>query len=173
MEKRLTKEKIAGWIENRFANDYFRFDLICSPVEIIKFKQEGNMLEVDYEFWDDGHAYETQQDVLFDIEISKEYGVNFPARMQLVILKDRYTWTSVDECLSLSENFTEDMLKTDIDYVEWGDARIEDWVEHYFSMMDKESMQAMLLEKYDAANGLPDFIPDRLKGLFQQVVDMA
>ncbi len=49
----LTKEKIARWIENRFANDYFQFDLICSPVEIIKFKQEGNTLEVDYEFWDD------------------------------------------------------------------------------------------------------------------------
>ena len=39
--------------------------------------------------------------------------------------------------------------------------------------MDKESMKAMLLEKYDAANGLPGFIPDRLKGLFQQVVTMG
>jgi hypothetical protein len=42
----LTKEKIAKWIEDRFSNDYFRFDLICSPVEIIDFKQEGNVLEV-------------------------------------------------------------------------------------------------------------------------------
>ncbi len=169
----LTNEKIARWIENRFANDYFRFDLICSPIEIINFRQVGNVLEVEYEFWDDGHAYETQQDVLFDLEISKEYDVNFPARMQLVTFKDRYTWTLEEECLSLSENFTEDMLETDIDYIEWGDTRIEDWVEHYFSLMDKESMKAMLIEKYNAKNGLPDFIPDRLKGLFQQVVDMV
>ena len=102
----LTNEKIARWIENRFANDYFRFDLICSPIEIINFRQVGNVLEVEYEFWDDGHAYETQQDVLFDLEISKEYDVNFPARMQLVTFKDRYTWTLEEECLSLSENFT-------------------------------------------------------------------
>jgi hypothetical protein len=169
----LTNEKIARWIENRFANDYFRFDLICSPVEIIKFKQVGNVLEVNYEFWDDGHAYETQQDVLFDIEIGKEYGVNFPARMQLVTFKDRYTWTSADECLSLSENFIEDTLETDIDYIEWGDTRIEDWLDHYFSMMDKESMKAMLLEKYDAANGLPEFIPERLREPFKAVIEQS
>lgn len=167
----LTKEQIAKWIEDRFANDYFRFDLICSPIEIINFKQESNVLEVEYEFWDDGHAYETQQDVIFDIEIGKEYGVNFPAQMQLVKFKDRYTWPSEEECLNLTENFSDDMIDNDITYIEWGDPRIEDMVEHYLSMVDKESMKAMLLEKYDADNGLPDFIPERLKAPFKAIIE--
>jgi hypothetical protein len=119
---------------------------------------------------DDGHASETEQDCLFDIEIGKEYGVNFPAQMQLVNFRDRYTWSTAEDCLNLNENFSDDMLDTDITYIEWGDPRIEDWVEHYFSIMDKESMQAMLLEKYDAANGLPDFIPERLKEAFTKIV---
>ena len=169
----LTKEKIARWIENRFANDYFRFDLICSPVEIIHFNQNENVLEVEYEFWDDGHGTETEQDCLFKVEIGKEYGVNFPAQMQLVNFKDRYTWPTTIDCLNLNENFSDDMLDMDITYIEWGDPRIEDWVELYFSIMDKESMKAMLLEKYDAANGLPDFIPERLKAPFKELIEQS
>ena len=168
----LTKQKIAEWIEQRFANDYFRFDLICSPVEIINFKQEKNVLEVEYEFWDDGHASETDQDCLFDVAIGKEYGVNFPAQMQLVNFKDRYTWPTIEDCLNLKDNFSDDMLDMNITYIEWGDPRIEDWIEHYFSIMDKESMQAMLLEKYDAANGMPEFIPKRLRAPFKKVIEM-
>jgi len=70
----LSKSKISNWIEQQFADDYFRFDLICSEVTVLSYEQDGSSLRVDYKFWDDGHSIsDNQQNFLFNIKLADEY----------------------------------------------------------------------------------------------------
>lgn len=173
----LTNNKIAEFIEQLWANDYFRFELMSSMPVVTHFERDGNSLTVDYEFWDDGsYVSDSQDNFLFDIEVGKEYGCNFPANMQYVKMKDRFTWKTPEECDNLSlELSEEDHLETDITSYSWGDPELEEMVDSYFNpdMMGLEYVRDMLIEKYDAKNGLPAFIPERLKGFFTKVINSA
>jgi hypothetical protein len=92
----LNNELISNWIYERFQKDYFLFDRICSTPRIIHFELTGNSLIVEYEFWDDGHANTDDQEFfIFDLEIGNEYGINYPAKLQLVKIKEKYTWKSL------------------------------------------------------------------------------
>jgi hypothetical protein len=168
----LSKSKISNWIEQRFADDYFRFDLICSEVTVLSYEQDGSSLRVDYKFWDDGHSIsDNQQNFLFNIKLADEYGVNFPAQMQLVHFIDKFYWQSALECEELSvEPFQSDNELTDVDYYDWGDPLLDKWIKIYIDKIDKESMADMLIEQYDAKNGLPTFIPNILVPYFQEMV---
>ena len=168
----LNKERIASWLEQQFADDYFRFDLICSNISVIDFEQDGCSLRVEYTFWDDGHSIsDNQQNFLFDINLADEYGVNFPAQMQLAHFIDKFHWRSALECEELSaEPFKIDNELTDVDYYDWGDPLLDEWIETFMSQLDKESMADMLIEQYDAKNGLPTFIPNILVPYFQEMV---
>jgi len=173
----LTNIKVAEFIEQLWANDYFRFELMSSIPVVTHFERDGNSLTVNYEFWDDGsYVSDSQDNFLFDIEIGKEYGCNFPANMQYVKMKDKFTWKTPEECENLSlEPSEEDHLEVNITSYNWGDQELEEMVDVYFNpdMMGLEYVRDMLIERYDAKNGLPDFIPERLKGFFTQVVNSA
>ena len=65
----LSNEKIAEWIGDNISNDPTRYDFICSSVSVHGFKQNDNILEVEYSFWDDCHFDSSNQDnFLFDIK---------------------------------------------------------------------------------------------------------
>jgi hypothetical protein len=169
----LTNNNIAEFIRQRWANDYFRFELMSSMPTVTHFERDGNSLIVDYEFWDEGKSTGSQENFMFDIEIGNEYGWNFPANMQFVKLKDKFTWNTLEECESLSpEPSEEDHLDTNVTTYEWGDPELEELVDSYFNpeMMGIESIRDMLIEKYDAKNGLPDFIPERLRAFFTRAI---
>ncbi len=168
----LTKERIANWLEQQMANDYFRFDLICSNITVIDFDLDGSSLRVDYTFWDDGRSIsDNQQNFLFDITLGHEYGVNFPAQMQLAHFIDKFHWRSALECQELSaQPFQVDNELSDCDYYDWGDPLLDEWVDTYMDQLDKESMADMLIEQYHANNGLPSFIPNILVPYFQEMV---
>ena len=57
-----------------------------------------------------------------------------------------------------------------MDYYDWGDPLLDEWIETFMSQLDKESMADMLIEQYDAKNGLPTFIPNILVPYFQEMV---
>jgi hypothetical protein len=172
----LTNKDIADFVQRLWANDYFRFELMSSMPVVTHFEREGNSLIVDYEFWDDGKSTGSQENFMFDIEIGNEYGWNFPANMQFVQLKDKFTWNTSEECENLSLELSEENhLDTDVTIYEWGDPELEDLVDSYFNpdMIGLESVRDMLIEKYHAKNGLPNYIPERLKGFFTQVINSA
>jgi hypothetical protein len=84
----LNNDLISNWIYERFQKDYFLFDRICSAPRIIHFELIDNSLIVEYEIWDDGHAdTDDQEFFIFDLEIGNEYGINYPAKLQLVKIK--------------------------------------------------------------------------------------
>jgi len=172
----LTNKSIAEFIRQLWANDYFRFELMSSMPVVTHFERDGNSLIVNFEFWDDGKSTGSQDNFMFDIEIGNEYGWNFPANMQFVKLTDKFTWNTAEECENLSlELSEEDHLDTDVSTYEWGDPELEEMVDSYFNldMMSLEYLRDMLIERYDAKNGLPDFIPERLKVFFTKVVNSA
>lgn len=171
----LTNADIAKFIEQLWANDYFRFELMSSSPVVTHFERDGNSITVDYEFWDDGsYVSDSQENFLFDIDLANEYGCNFPANMQFVKMKDKFTWNTSEECENLSlEPSEEDHLGTNITTYSWGDPELEEMVDSYFNadMMGLEYVRDMLIEKYNAKHGLPEFIPERLRDFFQKVVD--
>lgn len=164
----LSKEAIAECIEQNIADDYHRFDYICSEVTVINFEQFENSLIVEYSFWDDGHATGDQSYYLFDLD--NEYGVNFPASMQHIKIKAKLTWESSAELESLNANFyEEDIDPVDITIYYWGDPEIDEWIEHYLQN-DPEHLALMLIEHYHADTKMPEFIPACLIPYFQKIV---
>lgn len=172
----LTNAAVAKFIQEVWENDYFRFELMSSSPVVTHFERDGNSITVDYEFWDDGsYASDSQDNFLFDIDIANEYGCNFPANMQFVKMKDKFTWHTSEDCENLSpEPSQEDHLDTNITTYNWGDPETEEMVSSYFNldMMGIEHVRDMLIEKYDAKHGLPEFIPERLKEFFQKVLSI-
>ncbi len=172
----LDNESIASWIYARFKNNYFLYDRISSIPKVIGFTQNENSLEVEYEFWDDGHANSDDQDFfIFDIDIANEYGLNYPKQLQLVKLKDKFTWSSKEKCENLTlDIIKEEHLDLEINAFEWGDKEIESLVDDYFpiDISSGEEVKLMLIESYRADElGLPKCIPLRLKKYFQSIID--
>ena len=170
----LSKEAIADWIQQRYADDYFKFDLICSEVTVESYQQEGSCLTVVYAFWDDGHSVPDCQDYfLFDLEVASKYEVNFPRGLQLVRCTDKYGWSSLEECQELSQNLIEiEEADVDVEFYKWGAPEVEKFIEGYVDYLglDKELMAEMLIEAYGAKNGLPSFIPQCLVPHFEKIV---
>jgi hypothetical protein len=172
----INNECISNWIYERFKADYFKFDRICSAPKIIEFVENENSLIVEYEFWDDGHAESDNQDFfMFDIKIGNDYGFNYPAQLQLIRLKDRFIWGSVEQYKILSpEVIDEEHLSTEINVFEWGDKEIEELVNLYFpdDISSNENVKKMLIEAYKADQiGLPKCIPTRLINYFQSIIN--
>lgn len=169
----LNKENIANWLEKLIANDYFRFELICSNIEVTNFEQDGNTLTVEYHHWDDGRATDDSSYYIFDYKIGQEYGVNFPSLMMRVNLKDKFRWANTEKCLALDNDLLEEEhLDLKIEYFKWGDPEIENWVDYYFNFddVDIDSLKEMLVEKYGAKEKLPEIIPLRLQDFFKKVL---
>jgi hypothetical protein len=172
---RLNKEKIAEWISQRYADDYFKFYLVshCADIEVESYQQEDAELTVVYNYWDDGqYASDCQDYFLFDIKVASNYGVNFPKVFQLVRCTDKYGWSTSEECLALSENLIDlEEVDVEIEMYHWGDPEVEQFIAHYVSdlYLEKEFAE-MLIEAYDAKNGLPSFIPDCLVPHFEKIV---
>lgn len=172
----LNNDLISNWIYKRFQKDYFLFDRICSTPRIIHFELIDNSLIVEYEFWDDGHAdTDDQEFFIFDLEIGNEYGINYPAKLQLVKIKEKYTWSSLALLHSLSEDIIDsEDLDHDIKFFSWGDKEIESLVDLYFPINTSygSGVKEMLLEGYNVTElGLPNCIPPRLRNYFQAIVD--
>ena len=167
----LTKERIEECLEQDIANDYHRFDYICSGVTVINFERIENSLIVEYSFWDDGHADSFNQSYfLFDVEVGQEYGVNFPSSMQYIKFKSKLTWESAVELENLSANFYEELIGcADITTYNWGEKEINDWIEHFIDN-DPKHLALMLIEHYHADIKLPDFIPIALAPHFKKLI---
>ena len=163
----LTKERIEECLEQDIANDYHRFDYICSGVTFINFERIENSLKVEYSYWDDCHALHDQSYYLFDLD--NEYGVNFPSCMQLCEFKSKLTWKSSSELESLSADFGEDVDTVDVTTYNWGDPEINDWIEHFIDN-DPKHLALMLIEHYHADIKLPDFIPIALAPHFKKLI---
>ncbi len=167
----LNKEKIAEWLEKIYADDYFLSDHISSPITVNRFEQSNNKLVINYEYWDDGHANEGAQEYfLFDLKAAEEYGVNVPAYMQLIKMNVEYTWISKDDCESLNDNISDQLENVEeVLCYKWDDPEIEDFIETYIDQ-DKENLKDLLINYYDAKNGIPEFIPDKLKPYFKKLI---
>jgi len=166
----LDKEKITNWLLKRYEEDYFRFDDISLGLDVTHFEQNDNQLSVTYEFWYDGHKDKIPENFLFDFDTEDQYGVNFPSKMQLVKIKGIYTWPSKEECELLNDNLSDEIEDVDemVTY-KWGDPEIDQFIEIYLNN-DKESLRDMLINYYHAENGMPDFIPKKLKPYFEKLI---
>lgn len=164
-------EKLARWLEDLYAKDYFRFDQLSSPITVSSFKQDNNKLSVEYEFWDDGHANKGAPEYfLFDVAAGDEYGVNFPSVMQLIKIEGNFSWPTKNDCDLLNENLIEEIEKVkEVIVYKWGDPEIDKFIEHYLEQ-DKENLIDMLINYYDARNGLPEFVPQKLKPYFEKLI---
>jgi hypothetical protein len=170
----LNKEKIANWLEKMYADDYFRFDFVSGEITVNNFEIDNNKLTVEYEYWDDGHANTGEQEYfLFDLAASDEYGSNVPAYMELVKMKGNYAWNTPKDLEELNDNMTENEEDV-IDLIrhKWGDSEIDEFIDHYVPRDDKW-LAMMLIEHYDARNGLPEFIPNKLRPNFETLVKLA
>ncbi len=168
----LSKEKISRWIVGNISDDPMRHELICSDITVHSFKQIDNLLEVEYSFWDDLHYDSTNQDnFLFDINLGKNYGVNFPKSFDHISCKDVYQWQSASDCEELNSNLNEVQEEVaDIKNFTWDDPETEQFIDYYFADIDKDSLAEMLINEYNAKESLPSFIPIRLIPHFKKLV---
>lgn len=173
-QSELHKERIACWIHDLWADDPYRHYLMSTPVEVNDaVLVDDRTIQVQYEFWDDEcHVSDDQRNFMFDIEIGKEYGENFPTHLTHVLHTVRYTWKTPDDRITLSHNLEdEDLIEQEIVYCGWDDPSISnELIDLFFLFNNPEFLRAMLLEKYDAANGLPTFIPERLVPYFTKII---
>lgn len=174
MRAALDKDRVGEWIQELWADDYHRFYLMSTGVDVHRVSLvDDTTLEVQYEFWDDEHhASDDQGCFLFDIDVGNEYGENFPQDMLHVLHTVRYSWESPEDRASLSKNLKEeDIVEQDLTYCDWNNPKIPDeLVAYYMERSKNEYMRAMLLEKYDAAKGVPPFIPERLVPYFTKII---
>jgi hypothetical protein len=169
----LTNEKIADWIEQRYQDDYFRFEQISSEIYVTNFEQKENQLIVDYEFWDDGHANKDSPEYfLFDIDISKEYDVYFPSTIQFIKIKGTFAWKTKDECENLGAHLIEEFEDViSVNCYKWGDPEIDMFINEFIEA-DKAGLKDLLVNHYDAVNkGFPDFIHEVLRPHFMKVIN--
>ena len=168
------KSKLASWIEALWANDQFRYELMSTPVVVHHaILVDDRTLEIKFEFWDDEHhVSDAQENFLFDIEDGHEYGVNFPTHLLHLVQTWRYQWKTAADREALCNNLiAEEFIDQDIANCDWDDPKIpDDLVGAYINGIDAESMSLMLIEKYDAAKGLPSFIPERLTPQFFRIL---
>lgn len=144
--------------------------------KVIKFKKNRNTIIVEYEYWDDGHAESDNQNYfMFDISIQDEYGFNYPSQIDLVVIKTKFIWATIEKCQNLSVEIVEENdLGLEFSSYKWGDKEIEELVDTYFPINDSmdEEVKQMLIDKYKAhKKGLPKCIPLRLKNYFQEIID--
>ncbi len=169
----LDKQKIARLIEKKWGDDYFRYELISTSVEVINVVQMENILKVTYTFWDDyHHVSDDPGNFLFDLDLGKEYGVNFPAGLHFCRAEGVLAWNTKLDCDNLSSDLvSEEVVEVDTSYEDWDSQHISDsLIEDFISRVDKESMVDMLKNEYQAEFTLPDFIPERLRPYFQKML---
>jgi hypothetical protein len=170
----LDKQKLAKLIQKEWADDYFRFELISTPIEVVEVAQTENTLKVTYTFWDDyHHVTDDPNNFLFDLDLGNEYGVNFPSGLNFCKVEGLLTWNTKLDCDNLSSDLvSEEVIEVDTNYEDWDSQLISDsLIEDFISRVDKDSMVEMLKNEYQAEISLPNFIPERLRPYFQKMLD--
>lgn len=170
----LDKETLGRWIERLWADDYNRSFLMNTPVNVEwAVLLDQKTVEAQFQFWDDEHHITDDQSCfMFDINIGNEYGENFPAHLVDVTMRVKYRWPTPEDRLNLTLDLEdEELIEQDIFVTEWDSPKItNELVQHFISGIKPKFMRAMLVEKYDAVNGLPPSIPERLVPSFERIV---
>jgi len=168
-----TKERIAEWIVGEWADDYYKFDNIQADFKVLDFERTGNSIIVQYSFVGDDtkKGADSESLVLFRYDPASHDGF-FPRQLQIVTLKDQYTWGSSDGCNRLAAGYDMESIDCDVDYVDWDDPRLSDEVvEKLVDDSDHWAIAETLINLYDAKTKVPDFVPERLKPYFIEIIN--
>jgi len=169
-----TNQQVRDWIFTEWANDYFRFEDVAAELEVSRVILLNNKtLEVSLSVIGDEtqNGNTSTENVLFIFDPEFHSGC-FPKLLQLVHLKIRYTWPSENDCEHLSSAYDEETIELEIDNISWDDPRLTDSaVETILANTDQFAIADTLLRSFDGDNGVPSFIPKRLKPYFKQYIE--
>ncbi len=167
-----TKEKIATWILDEWAKNYFRFNDIQADFKVLSFEQTENVLSVKCSFVSDESKNSSELDSLVMFRYDPEnYDGFFPSQVQIITLEVKYTWVDNESCDSLASGYSEEISSHDVDYVNWNDPKINDEVvKILLNGTDQYAVAETLINLHDAKVKMPDFVPDRLKSYFSKII---
>ena len=167
-----TNEQLATWIAGEWAKDYFKFDDIQAEFKVLSSLRTDNSLCLQCSFVaDETKKGNDSEDLVMFRYDPENYDGFFPSQFQIVTLEIKYTWSDNLGCDALASGYSEDMSLQGVDYVGWDDPKLSDEVvEILLSGCDQYAAAETLINLYDAEAKMPDFVPDRLKLQFSQLV---
>lgn len=167
-----TSEKIASWIQDLWADDYFRFDDVQADFKVLSFERKDESVRVTLKFVADESKKGNDSESLVMFRYDPEnYDGYFPNQVQIVTLEEEYTWENSAACDDLTDHISEDTLSVDIDYVDWDDPKLTDEVViDLLNNHDRFAIADTLINLHNAKNVMPDFVPTRLRPHFEQMI---
>jgi hypothetical protein len=170
---RHTKEQLETWIQARYAADYYRFEWIQEDFKVLSFHSDEKSLNVVYRFVSDESKLGNDSEglVLFHFDEESWNGF-FPNELQIVTIEEKYIWKTKKDCENLSDDFDIEDISHDIEWITWDDKKISDeTVLQMAQSYDEDAIVETLVGKHSAATKMPEFVPERLKGYFQSLID--
>jgi hypothetical protein len=167
-----TKERIASWILNRWADDYYRFDDVKAGFKVISFECIENSLLVKMSFIGDESKKGNDSDsiIMFRFDPENHEGF-FPVQLQIITLEEKYEWDNALSCSQLEECRSEETINIEVEYIDWSDPRISDEeLEVLVYENDQYALAETLINLYEANIKMPDFVPQRLHTIFKKMM---
>ena len=169
----LENNLIAKWIKNLWAGDYFRFDDIKADFKVISFERVDNTLLVKMSFAADESKKGVDSDSLVLFRYDPESHLGFlPNQVKIVTLLEKYVWANTAACDALSDHISEETLDVSVEYIGWDDPRLsEEVVKVLVDGNDHYAIADTLIKLHNAKVELPQFVPERLKFYFNQMIN--
>ena len=168
-----SKEDIEEWVQEQYANDYYRFEHIQADFKVLSFESNETSLDVIYSFVADESRLGNESDdlVLFHYDEDNWQGF-FPNQLQIVTIGTKYIWQTAAGCANLDEDFEEQDESDAVEWVTWDDNKLSDsTIARILGNYDKEAIAETLVKMYSASTVMPDFIPNRLKDHVQLFIN--
>jgi len=167
-----TSEELANWIQDLWADDYFRFDDVKADFKVLSFERKDATVRVTLSFVADESkkGNDSESLVMFRYDPENHVGY-FPKQVQIVTIEEEYTWENSAACDELTDHISEDTLSVDVEYLDWDDPELTDEViAELLSSNDEYAIADTLINLHNAKIKMPDFVPARLKPHFEQMI---
>ncbi len=167
-------EKAENFLHQMMSEDYFRFQDVQFGLKVLSVALNENVAIIEYSFYSDPSIHDEQDFKLFDYNENCEMGF-FPSCINLVTIKERYTWDSLLNLEEFTENGLIDSENLDVDVTNyrWDDENFpSDALNWALEKIGDDYSIGITLAKYFKKHGnLPTDIPKILKPRFQKLVD--
>lgn len=165
---KLDQGTFIAWLQNEEQNSQQE---ICSltAYKVNEFEVRDKSIYVDYEFLTvDWTADEFEMFKMVDDWLPSQ---QFPKFIHRIRMKEEYSWSTPEEMCQLTQEYLRETL--DIEYSDepWDSPDISDeFLNSFIDGYDRYCLGEALVENEGADGVLPDYVPPRLRPIFEDCV---
>ena len=165
-------ERVHEFVRSDWANDPVMCVALTYGLEISSVTRQGNSLDVSCAFFQDPADLDEVAYKLFDY--AKEccdYGF-FPASIHRMDMHTRYIWKDSVGCENLTLDHEWEHMGLDVETFQWDDPTFPlEIFTDACDRMDADAIAVTLIKLHSGDVKIPEFVPHRLRPLFQTFMD--